>query len=47
MISSNGYPCETHDVVTEDGYILAMHRIPYSKKSPTNGKFVKPGSLIQ
>ncbi|CAG0923224.1 unnamed protein product [Notodromas monacha] len=29
MISDAGYPSEIHDVITEDGYILQMHRIPY------------------
>ncbi|KAL5275521.1 LIPA family protein [Megaselia abdita] len=28
----DGYPFEKYDVVTEDGYILGLHRIPYSKK---------------
>jgi len=28
LIESKGYKCETHYVTTEDGYILAMHRIP-------------------
>ena len=32
--SREGYPIETHVVVTEDCYILQMHRIPYGKKSP-------------
>jgi len=26
-----GYPVESHDVTTEDGYILTMHRIPYGR----------------
>jgi lysosomal acid lipase/cholesteryl ester hydrolase len=26
-----GYPAETHEVITADGYILTMHRIPYGK----------------
>ena len=29
-----GYPCETHQVQTLDGYQLEMHRIPYSDSSP-------------
>uniref|UniRef100_A0A1B0CSN9 Putative triglyceride lipase-cholesterol esterase n=1 Tax=Lutzomyia longipalpis TaxID=7200 RepID=A0A1B0CSN9_LUTLO len=29
MISSKGYPVESHVVETEDGYLLTMHRIPY------------------
>lgn len=28
LIQSSGYPVEKHTVVTEDGYILTMHRIP-------------------
>ena len=28
MIQYWGYPAEEHSVTTEDGYILAMHRIP-------------------
>merc|ERR1712241_282188 len=31
LIRSNGYPAETHWVTTEDGYILAIHRIPHGK----------------
>ncbi|PIO65253.1 ab-hydrolase associated lipase region [Teladorsagia circumcincta] len=26
-----GYPVEVHNAVTQDGYILEMHRIPYGK----------------
>ena len=33
MIKTYGYPAESHKVLTEDGYILTMHRIPYSPKS--------------
>jgi len=29
-----GYTAESHDVVTEDGYILTMHRIPFGKAGP-------------
>ncbi len=28
LITEKGYPAESHDVVTADGYILTMHRIP-------------------
>jgi hypothetical protein len=28
LISDKGYPVESHDVSTSDGYILTMHRIP-------------------
>ncbi|CAH0397142.1 unnamed protein product [Chilo suppressalis] len=33
LIAMNGYPAESHTVVTEDGYLLTLHRIPFSKKS--------------
>ena len=28
MVRKYGYPSETHTVVTKDGYILEIHRIP-------------------
>merc|ERR1712142_1190096 len=31
LIRSAGYPAETHYTTTEDGYILALHRIPHGK----------------
>ncbi|XP_049528930.1 lipase 3 [Dermacentor silvarum] len=31
LIGNNGYPLETHEVVTEDGYMLQMHRIPHGR----------------
>lgn len=31
MIRSKGFPCEEHDVITEDGYILSIQRIPFSR----------------
>ncbi|XP_068148595.1 lipase 3 [Drosophila tropicalis] len=31
-IRSHGYPAETHEVTTEDGYVLTLFRIPYSPK---------------
>jgi lysosomal acid lipase/cholesteryl ester hydrolase len=32
MIIKNGYPLEIHTATTSDGYIISMHRIPYSPK---------------
>lgn len=34
-IVSAGFPVEIHDVTTEDGYVLTMHRIPYGRSGPT------------
>ena len=33
MVKSFGYPIEEHEVITQDGYILTLHRIPYGVKS--------------
>jgi len=33
MIKSVGYPAETYNVTTEDGYILTIHRIPHGKEN--------------
>lgn len=39
LVQSSGYIAEEHDVTTEDGYILSIHRIPGGPKSPiTPGK---------
>ncbi|XP_046626354.1 lipase 3-like isoform X1 [Neodiprion virginianus] len=34
LVAHHGYFVESHYVTTEDGYILQMHRIPASPKSP-------------
>ncbi|KAL1509627.1 hypothetical protein ABEB36_004336 [Hypothenemus hampei] len=34
FVESHGYTLEAHQVQTEDGYILTIHRIPGSPKSP-------------
>lgn len=41
LIEKYGYPVEVHNVTTEDGHILQMHRMPYGKKcGPASGKRV-------
>lgn len=35
LIEAQGYPAEIHNVVTEDGYILEMHRIPHGINNTT------------
>ncbi|XP_023309798.1 lipase 3-like [Anoplophora glabripennis] len=32
IIQGFGYPAEAHKIVTEDGYVLVLHRIPRGKK---------------
>ncbi|XP_058794622.1 lipase 3-like [Phymastichus coffea] len=36
LVRSTGYYAEEHDVTTDDGYILTVHRIPGSPKSPAS-----------
>ncbi|XP_035711822.1 gastric triacylglycerol lipase-like [Folsomia candida] len=31
LVQKYGYPVESHKVVTSDGYVLTMHRIPHGK----------------
>lgn len=37
LIIKYGYVVEIHNVTTEDGYILQMHRIPGGPSSPPRG----------
>ncbi|XP_037730067.1 lipase 3-like [Drosophila subpulchrella] len=45
IIDSYNYPVEVHTVVTRDGYILDIFRIPYSEKCKKRGK--KPVVFLQ
>lgn len=42
------YPLETHQVTTEDGYILTLHRIPHGNNNTASfNTTVKPAALLQ
>ncbi|VEN37645.1 unnamed protein product [Callosobruchus maculatus] len=45
-VEKQGYPLESHEVVTEDGYILTVHRIPHGVKNGTDGKRERPPVLM-
>lgn len=41
-IQSEGYQVETHQVTTDDGYILQMHRIPYRRYEHSSNETNRP-----
>ncbi len=43
MIAQKGYPAETHNAITDDCYILQLHRIPHGKYAT---KATKPPVLV-
>ncbi|KAH8379890.1 hypothetical protein KR009_007824 [Drosophila setifemur] len=45
-IRSHGYPAETHELVTEDGYVLTLFRIPYSHKLKNQNEKRSPVLLM-
>lgn len=47
LVNSNGYPFEDHEVVSEDGYILTLHRIPRGRHEVKPFKSKKPVALFQ
>ena len=40
MIEMEGYPAETHTVITDDCYILEMHRIPNGKGGKNKARYI-------
>ena len=38
LIQSKGYPCEEHKVITQDGYILGIFRIPHGRNTSKAGR---------
>jgi pimeloyl-ACP methyl ester carboxylesterase len=44
-VQAKGYPCEFHQVVTEDGYILGMYHIPHGIKNGASTS--RPPVLVQ
>uniref|UniRef100_A0AC34RE17 Partial AB-hydrolase lipase domain-containing protein n=1 Tax=Panagrolaimus sp. JU765 TaxID=591449 RepID=A0AC34RE17_9BILA len=47
IIKRWGYPVEEHNVTTEDGYILTMHRIPYGKDTTIPQDARRPVVFLQ
>lgn len=47
LVKQHGYPMEEHQVQTADGYILTMHRIPYSTKLNNRLDEKKPIAFLQ
>nr|XP_027062872.1 triacylglycerol lipase 2-like [Coffea arabica] len=45
MVETRGYKCEEHEVITEDGYILNMQRIPFGLAGEAPRK--RPPVLLQ
>ncbi|XP_015172147.1 PREDICTED: uncharacterized protein LOC107064237 [Polistes dominula] len=45
LVERHGYPAEEHKVITDDGYIITIHRVPYSPISNNTTK--KPVVFIQ
>ncbi|XP_059046419.1 lipase 1-like [Achroia grisella] len=47
LIEKYGYPVEIHNVITEDGYVLELHRIPHGRDQYNVRDPNKPIVLVQ
>jgi len=47
LIKYWGYPAETHEAVTDDGYILGLHRIPHGRNEAGRGESKREVFLVQ
>lgn len=46
LITASGYPAETHQVTTEDGYVLELHRIPHGVTPATDDVGHRPVAFL-
>ena len=46
LVRAAGYPLEEHSVVTEDGYILGLHRIPHGLEGEGGPHTARPPVLL-
>jgi lysosomal acid lipase/cholesteryl ester hydrolase len=42
IVEYYGYPVETHEVTTSDGYVLTNFRIPYGREDTANNESRPP-----
>ncbi|XP_042894189.1 lipase 3-like [Penaeus japonicus] len=43
LIQARGYPSEVHHVVSPDGYVLELHRIPCGRRHLVHGRYCNTG----
>ncbi|KAK9943945.1 hypothetical protein M0R45_009534 [Rubus argutus] len=47
LVETRGYTCQEHQVMTEDGYILGLQRIPFGRFGNNSTADQKPPVLLQ
>ncbi|XP_004300834.1 PREDICTED: triacylglycerol lipase 2-like [Fragaria vesca subsp. vesca] len=47
LVETRGYPCQEHQVITKDGYILGLQRIPYGRYGDKSTMHKRPPVLLQ